>query len=90
MHHSNFLDECLKQCLLTDQNLFKIISSINLRTLFFSRVIIRFFNNVKDEETLERVRNGGDENNADFFDEMTEYGQTPYSELSKMEQRKRR
>ena len=45
---------------------------------------------MKDEETLERVRNGGDENNADFFDEMTEYGQTPYSELSKMEQRKRR
>lgn len=86
MHHSNFLDECLKQCLLTDQNLFKIISSINLRTLFFSRVIIRFFNNVKDEETLERVRNGGgDDNNADFFDELTEYGQTPYSELSKMQ-----
>ena len=76
--------------------MFKIISSINLRTLFFSRVIIRFFNNVKDEETLERVRNGGgtagadDDNNADFFDELTEYGQTPYSELSKMEQRKRR
>ena len=67
-----------------------------MRTLFFSRVIIRFFNNVKDEETLERVRNGGgaagvdDDNNADFFDELTEYGQTPYSELSKMEQRKRR
>ena len=64
--------------------------------MFFSRVIIRFFNNVKDEETLERVRNGGgaagadDDNNADFFDELTEYGQTPYSELSKMEQRKRR
>ena len=62
-----------------------------MRTVFFSRVIIRFFNNVKDEETLERVRNGGgDDNNADFFDELTEYGQTPYSELSKMEQRKRR
>ena len=92
LHHANFLDECLKQCLLTDQNLFKIISSINLRTLFFSRVIIRFFNNVKDEETLERVRNGGagavgatgaanmnNNHDADFFDELTEYGQTPYS-----------
>ena len=84
MHHSNFLDECLKQCLLTDQNLFKIISSINLRTLFFSRVIIRFFNNVKDEETLDRVRSGADDDRADFYDEITEYGQTPYSELSKM------
>ena len=93
VHHENFLDECLKQCLLTDQHLFKIISSINLRTLFFSRVIIRFFNNVKDEETLDRdrVRMRGDDGNADdFFDELTEYGQTPYSELSKMDQRKRR
>ena len=54
MLHSNFLDECLKECLLTDQNLFRIINSINMRTLFFSRVIIRFFNNVKDEEIMER------------------------------------
>jgi hypothetical protein len=28
--------------------------------LFFSRVIIRFFNNVKDEETLDRAK-GEDE-----------------------------
>ena len=46
-----------------------------MRTVFFSRVIIRFFNNVKDEETLDRVRNGGGEqSNADFYDELTEYG----------------
>ena len=61
-----------------------------MRTVFFSRVIIRFFNHVRDEETLDRVRNGGDQANADFYDELTEYGQTPYSELSKMQQRKRR
>lgn len=91
MHHSNFLDECLKQCLLTDQNLNKIISTINMRMLFFSRVIVRFFNNVKDEEIMERVRNGVDDvNHNDIMDEMTEYGQTPYSELTKLEQRKRR
>jgi gamma-tubulin complex component 2 len=84
-HHSNFLDECLKQCLLTDQHLVKIISNLNLRTLFFSRVIIRFFNNVKDEETLDRVRGRDEGNNADYFDELTEYGQIPYSELSKMD-----
>ena len=80
MHHSNFLDECLKQCLLTDQNLNKIISTINMRMLFFSRVIVRFFNNVRDEEIMERVRNGVDEANHDeIMDELTEYGQTPYS-----------
>jgi len=61
-----------------------------MRTVFFSRVIIRFFNNVKDEETLDRVRSGADQSNADFYDDLTEYGQTPYSELSKIEQRKRR
>jgi gamma-tubulin complex component 2 len=65
--HSNFLDECLKECLLTDQNLFRIITSINIRTLFFSRVIIRFFNNVKDEEIIERAKAGDD----DMDDEET-------------------
>ena len=53
--------------------------------LFFSRVIIRFFNNVQDEEAFDRVRNGGDDaNEANFYDELTEYGQTPYSELTKL------
>ena len=80
MHHSNFLDECLKQCLLTDQHLFRIITQINIRTLFFSRVIIRFFNNVKDEETLDRVKDP---------DEMVEPGADPYAEaMSKMDRRK--
>lgn len=27
--HNNFLDECLKECLLTDQNLFKILTKLN-------------------------------------------------------------
>ena len=58
--------------------MFKTISSINLRTLFFSRVIIRFFNNVQDEEAFDRVRNGagGDDaaNEANFYDDLTEYG----------------
>lgn len=40
---------------------------------------------------MERVRNGVDDvNHNDIMDEMTEYGQTPYSELTKLEQRKRR
>ena len=48
--------------------------------LFFSRVIVRFFNNVRDEEIMERMRNGVDEANHDeIMDELTEYGQTPYS-----------
>ena len=67
--HSNFLDECLKECLLTDQNLFRIISSMNLRTHFFSRVIVRFFMNVTDEE-----RNGdqADGTSRLFLDELNE------------------
>jgi len=51
--HGNFLDECLKECLLTDQQLFKTITSINLRTHYFSRVIIRFFKKVQADETVE-------------------------------------
>ena len=85
-HHSNFLDDCLKQCLLTDKPLFNIIFHMHIRMLFFSRVIIRFFNNVKDEETVDLVR-GGD---ARMYEEDFEYGQTPYELLSPSEQRKYR
>jgi gamma-tubulin complex component 2 len=27
--HTEFLDECLKECLLTDQNLFRILTKLN-------------------------------------------------------------
>jgi gamma-tubulin complex component 2 len=27
--HSDFLDQCLKECLLTDQNLFRILTRLN-------------------------------------------------------------
>ena len=27
--HTDFLDECLKECLLTDQNLFRILTRLN-------------------------------------------------------------
>jgi gamma-tubulin complex component 2 len=43
MLHNNFLDECLKECLLTDQNLLKILIQLNQTTHFFSRIIDRFF-----------------------------------------------
>ena len=86
MHHANFLDECLKQCLLTDQHLFRIITQINIRTLFFSRVIIRFFNNVKDDEILDRGRVDPDEQ---MYDDEEEPGANPYREvLTKMQKRK--
>jgi len=44
--HDEFLENCLKECLLTDQYIYKLISQINLRQHFFSKVIIRFFMNV--------------------------------------------
>ena len=44
--HSEFLDECLKETLLTDEKLFKTIMGINMRILYFCKVIIRFFVNV--------------------------------------------
>jgi len=42
--------------------------------LFFSRVIIRFFNNVKDEEIIERARRGQED---DLDDEVAKrvYGE---------------
>lgn len=41
--HNDFLDECLKECLLTDQNLFRILTKLNQTTNFFTRIIFRFF-----------------------------------------------
>jgi hypothetical protein len=42
--------------LLTEENLYRIISSINLRALFFAKVVIRFFSNVQAQETLDMIR----------------------------------
>ena len=41
--HNDFLDRCLNECLLTSQKIHGIINHINLRSHFFSRVIVRFF-----------------------------------------------
>jgi hypothetical protein len=53
--------------------------------LFFSRVIIRFFDNLRDEDTGGRLQNDNANMNEDF-----EYGETPYELLPKHEQRKYR
>lgn len=53
--HSDFLDECLKECLLTDQNLFRILTRLNQNNNFFARIIQRFFNQLGANETHERV-----------------------------------
>ena len=67
--HGNFLDECLKECLLTDQQLFKTITSINLRTHYFCRVIIRFFIKVQSDETKEKaISDDGFEEIKDDFE----------------------
>ena len=39
--HNDFLDECMKECLLTDLNLFKILTKLNQNNSFFARVIQR-------------------------------------------------
>lgn len=41
--HNSFLDKCLNECLLTNQRIHGFINHINLRSHFFSRVIVRFF-----------------------------------------------
>lgn len=56
--HDNFLDKCLNECLLTNQKIHGIINHINLRSHFFSRVIVRFFSNSASE---------GDQADIDYF-----------------------
>ena len=51
--HNDFLDKCLSECLLTNQKIHGIINHINLRSHFFSRVIVRFFSSSsKDMEEV--------------------------------------
>jgi len=50
--HNNFLDECLKECLLTDQDLFTNIYRINQATLFFSRIFNRFQSQMMFEDKI--------------------------------------
>jgi gamma-tubulin complex component 2 len=41
--HQDYLDECLKECLLTDQNFFRIVTKLNQTNNFFARVVQRQF-----------------------------------------------
>lgn len=41
--HTDYLDECLKGCLLTDHNLFRILTRLNQNNSFFARIIQRLF-----------------------------------------------
>ncbi len=45
--HRNFLDECLRESLLMDQNLLKILSKINRTCLIFSTSIQNLTENMK-------------------------------------------
>ena len=54
--HNNFLDECLKECLLTDQNLLKILVKIHQACIFFSRIIAKFNQTIKVEDEFVNAR----------------------------------
>jgi gamma-tubulin complex component 2 len=54
--HNTFLDECLKECLLTDQNLLKILIKIFNCCFFLSRIIHRYTNSIQEEEAVLNAR----------------------------------
>lgn len=41
--HNNFLDQCLNECLLTNEKIRSVINTLNMKAYYFSRVIVRFF-----------------------------------------------
>ena len=53
--HNDFLDQCLKECLLTDQSLFPILTKINNSNNFFARLIQRAFAQIATTETHEKA-----------------------------------
>jgi len=50
--HNTFLEECLKESLLLDQNLVKILSKINNSCIIFSKSIQNFTQNMKVNEQI--------------------------------------
>lgn len=48
--HSQFLDICLKEMLLTDTTMRTTIMQIQMRTNYFSKVMIRYFAKVQGGE----------------------------------------
>ena len=50
--HNTFLDECLKECLLTDQNLLKILIKIFNCCFFLSRIIHKYTNSIQEEDAV--------------------------------------
>jgi len=54
--HNTFLDECLKECLLTDQNLLKILIKIFNCCFFMSRMIHKYTNSIQEEEAVAAAR----------------------------------
>ena len=53
--HDSFLDQCLKECLLTDPNLFRILTRLNQNNNFFARIIQRFFTQMTTFEVHDRA-----------------------------------
>lgn len=69
MHaHGDFLDQCLKECLLTDHNLFRILTRLNQNNNFFARIIQRFFVQMSTFETHERAVAENE-----YYDRFTKY-----------------
>ena len=66
--HNDFLDECLKECFLTDQNLFRILTRLNQNSIFFARIIQRFFNQIGTNEIHERAIAENE-----YYDQYTKY-----------------
>ena len=65
--HSQFLDVCLKEMLLTDQTMRTTITQIQMRTHYFSKVFIRYFANpnMQAVDSAERDANNSFEESKD-------------------------
>lgn len=50
--HTTFLDECLKECLLMDQELFMVLNKIIWSCSYFAEMVLTYTNNVKVEDSL--------------------------------------
>lgn len=56
--HDSFLDDCLKECLITDQDLLNLLKMITGTCLFFCKIVDRFHNTIISDQRLLSVHQG--------------------------------
>ena len=70
--HDSFLDDCLKECLITDQELLNTLKMITGTCLFFCKIVQRFHTTIISDQRLLSAHQGDGEEEQPFLNTLEE------------------